>query len=94
MLIHYADGRILVGIILALTGSVLRVALRDEDDVAEYRLVNGQWISEDCEPVSFEFPLAPFQAAGIVPEGQGLNLLAPSPAPEDTTIDRAPGSLN
>ena len=68
MLIRYSDGRILVGIILALAGSYMRVAVKDEDDVAEYRLLSGRWVSEDCEPVTFEFPLAPFQAAGIIPD--------------------------
>jgi len=70
MLIHYTDGRILTGILLALSGAIMRVAIKDADDVAEYQLISGQWVSEDCEPVTFEFPLAAFQAAGIVPESQ------------------------
>jgi hypothetical protein len=67
MLIRYADGRTLVGILLVLTATYLRVALKDQDDIAEFRLVSGRWVSEDCEPVTFEFPLAPFQAAGFTP---------------------------
>ena len=70
MWIRYTDGRVLAGIILALNGSMARVAIPNEDDVVEYRLVNDRWISQDCEPVTFEFPLAAFQAAGIVPENQ------------------------
>ncbi|HUI57239.1 MAG TPA: hypothetical protein VLY04_19825 [Bryobacteraceae bacterium] len=53
---------------LALTGDQLRVALKDRDDVAEFRLVNGAWISEDCEPVTFEFPLGVFEAIGMMPQ--------------------------
>ena len=83
MLIRYSDGRILAGILLALAGSSMRVALKDEDDVAEYRLLSGRWISEDCEPVTFEFPLAAFQAAGIVPEAQLPELPASTVGPED-----------
>lgn len=78
MLIRYTDGRIVAGILLALCGTAMRVALKNEDDVAEYRLVNGHWISEDCEPVTFEFPLAAFQAAGIVPEAKQPEAPAPS----------------
>ena len=70
MWIRCSDGRLLPGILLALIGDHMRVALPEMDDVAEYRLINGRWISEDCEPVTFEFPLAVFQAAGIMPEGQ------------------------
>lgn len=74
MWIRYTDGRILAGIILALNGSFVRVAIPNEDDVVEYRLLNDRWISQDCEPVTFEFPLAAFQAAGIVPENQPAEL--------------------
>jgi hypothetical protein len=73
MLIHYGDGRVLAGILLSLNGSQMRVAVKDADDVAEFRLVNGLWISECCEPVTFEFPTAIFQAVGIVPDVENLN---------------------
>jgi hypothetical protein len=92
MLIRYFDGTIRVGILMALTGSYVRVALKDEDDVAEYRLVSGRWISEDCEPVTFEFPLAAFQAAGIIPEAQGPEL--PVVGPEDAVVEPALQQLN
>jgi len=59
-------------VLLALTGQVMRVALKDTDDVMEYRLVNQTWISEDCEPVTFEFPLSVFEAIGIMPAGSGV----------------------
>ena len=80
MQIRYADGRILDGILLVLAGGFMRVAVRNADDVIEYRLVNNCWVSEDCEPVTFEFPLAAFQAIGIIPENQDLQLPASSPS--------------
>jgi hypothetical protein len=47
---------------LTLKGSVARLAIENEVDVAEFRLVQDQWISEDCEPVAFEYPLAMFRS--------------------------------
>ena len=67
MLIRYSDGKILIAIVLALTGPVLRVALKDSDDVTEFRLVDGSWLSEDRGPVTFDFPLGVFEAIGIMP---------------------------
>ena len=69
MLIRDANGHARPGVILALSGDVIRVALKDSDDVTEYRLVNQSWISEDYEPVTFEFPLGVFEAIGIMPPG-------------------------
>lgn len=47
---------------LTLKGSVARLAIEDEVDVAEFRLVRDQWISEDCETVAFEYPLVMFRS--------------------------------
>lgn len=63
----------LAGILLSLQGGQMRVAVKDADDVGEFRLLNGVWISECCEPVTFEFPTAIFQAVGIVPDAHNLN---------------------
>jgi hypothetical protein len=74
MLMHFVDGRVLAGILLSLKGNQMRVAVKDADDVMELQLVNDIWISECCEPVTFEFPTAVFHAVGImVPEGHSLN---------------------
>ena len=73
MLMHYGDGRVLAGILMSLKGNQMRVAVKDADDVVELQLVNGVWISECCEPVTFEFPTAVFHAVGIVPEAHSLN---------------------
>lgn len=68
MLIRNAGGTKQPAVILALNGSVMRVALKDTDDVEEYRLVNGTWISDDWETVTFEFPLGIFEAIGLMPK--------------------------
>jgi len=67
MLVKNANGATQPGIILALTGTIMRVALKNSDDVEEYRLVNHTWVSSHCEPVTFEFPLGVFEAIGMMP---------------------------
>jgi hypothetical protein len=83
MQIRYTDGRVLNGIMLTLTGSVARVAIKDDVDVAEFRLVHEQWISEDCETVAFEYPLAmvrPMEAPAAKPAPRLPGNSAVSPA--------------
>ena len=53
--IKYKNGRTLEGILLALGDKLLRVTVKGEDDAVQFRLVNGLWVSEDCEVVTFEF---------------------------------------
>ena len=53
--IRYRNGKMLQGMLLALGDQKVRVALKDSDDVAEYRLFKRCWISEDCEVVTMEF---------------------------------------
>ncbi len=72
MIVRAANGRKRAAVILALSGQTMRVALKDTDDVMEYKLVDQTWISEDCEPVTFEFPLGVFEAIGIMPPGSGF----------------------
>jgi hypothetical protein len=68
MLVRNFRGETQPAVILALTGPTLRVALKDSDDVEEYRLLDQTWISGRCEPVTFEFPLGIFEAIGIMPQ--------------------------
>jgi len=56
LLIIQKDGSSRYGLIVGLTGAVMRVALADGDDVSEFKLVNGAWVSDECEVVSFQFP--------------------------------------
>ena len=67
MLVRNASGTKQPAVILALIGSTMRVALKDSDDVEEYRLVDRTWVSERCDPVTFEFPLGIFEAIGMIP---------------------------
>jgi hypothetical protein len=53
--IHYNNGRVLLGIVLAFGDRVVRVAVKDTDDAVEFRLVNEVWVSEDCEVVKLDF---------------------------------------
>ena len=53
--IHYSNGRVLLGIVLAFGDRVVRVAVKDSDDAVEFRLVNEVWVSEDCEVVKLNF---------------------------------------
>jgi hypothetical protein len=72
MLVTDASGNKQPAVILALAGGVMRVALRNGDDVEEYRLVNQTWVSTQCEPVTFEFPLGVFEAIGMMPPDPGM----------------------
>jgi hypothetical protein len=67
MIVRNSSGNRQPAVILALTGGMMRVALKDSDDVEEYRLVNETWVSTQCEPVTFEFPLGIFEAIGMIP---------------------------
>ena len=72
MLVTDASGNKQPAVILALAGGVMRVALKNGDDVEEYRLVNQTWVSTHCEPVTFEFPLGVFEAIGMMPPDPGM----------------------
>jgi hypothetical protein len=67
MLIRYRNGLLAEAVILSLTGSKMRVALKDADDVLELRLIKDMWVTEDGEPVTFDFTLSILAAAGIAP---------------------------
>ena len=68
--IKYKNGRTLQGILLALGDRAIRVAIKDADDSALFRFINGVWVSEDCEIVTFKFAEEGFdpQAEGELPE--------------------------
>jgi hypothetical protein len=53
--IHYNNGRVLQGVVLAFGDRLVRVAVKDAEDTVEFRLVNQFWISEDCEVVRMDF---------------------------------------
>lgn len=53
--IHYNNGRVLQGAVLAFGDRLVRVAVKGSDDASEFRLINQVWVSEDCEVVKLEF---------------------------------------
>ena len=57
MHILYADGLSQEGLILALEGHELRVAIQGADDPAHFKLVGDSWLAEDGRKATFEFPL-------------------------------------
>jgi hypothetical protein len=55
MTIRYLDGKAIEGVTLARTANTMRVVVKGGDDAIEFIKVHGTWISEDCEPVTFEY---------------------------------------
>jgi len=86
IVIRHSDGAAQDGVLLSLQGDAMRIAGKGSDDVLEFRLIHGKWVSEDCDVVTFEFPLAVFEAIGMTPAEQDFALpaqveeLRPSPA--------------
>jgi len=77
MLIKYASGTVQEGMLISLRGTQLRVAAKDSDDVLEFNLVEGIWLSEHCEPVSFDLTLGLLESIGFM---RGVHEVVPSPA--------------
>ena len=91
MLIHFKDGSRRYGLIVGLTGGMMRVAVADCEDVSEFNLVNGAWISSDrCEVVSFEFPpgLAQHEdfRAAVIKAIKPMKRLPGYPGPADCAL--------
>jgi hypothetical protein len=70
VLIGYRNGLIREGVLMAIQGNEVRIAVKGEDDVMVFRLLRSGWTSESCEVVTFDFPMAPFCAIGMVPNAQ------------------------
>lgn len=67
MLIKYANGIVQEGMLISLRGSQIRVAVKDSDDVLEFNLVEGIWLSEHCEPVTFDLTPGLLESIGFMP---------------------------
>jgi hypothetical protein len=57
MVIRYADGSYVEGVIYRLEGATMRAAIAGIDDAVEYTLIHDQWISETGLTVTLEFPI-------------------------------------
>ena len=55
LLVNYRNGKKQHGMLLALGNQSIRVAIEGAADSVIFRLVNGFWVSEDCEVVTFDF---------------------------------------
>ncbi len=55
MTIRYTNGITKESVLLSRTKELLRVAIEDCDDVTELRLLNGVWVTDDCDPVQVTF---------------------------------------
>jgi len=72
LLIQYQTGVIREGVLLSLQGHELRIAVKGGDDVMVFRLLREGWTSESQEIVTFDFPLASFEAIGMVPTAHNI----------------------
>jgi hypothetical protein len=54
--ISFRSGFDVQGVVLSVTESRLRVAIRDWDDAAEFQRRDGQWFSENRDPVQITWP--------------------------------------
>jgi len=75
MLIKYASGIVQEGMLISLQGAQLRVAAKDSDDVLEFNLIEGIWLSEHCEPVTFDLTPGLLESIGFM---RGAHEVMPS----------------
>jgi hypothetical protein len=55
MNIRFSNGTTRHAALLTRTQETLRIAMEGDEDVTGLRLVNGTWVTDDCEPVQVEF---------------------------------------
>jgi hypothetical protein len=79
IVIQHSDGSTQEGILLSVHGDTIRIAGKGSDDVLEFRLIHGNWVSESCDVVTFAFPLAIFEAIGITPDSRQDSVGTPVP---------------
>jgi hypothetical protein len=71
MTIRYANGYLVEAVLLSRGENRLRVAPQGSEDVLELNLVNGTWVTDECEPVQVGF---------------AWDRVAEAPAPEEDFI--------
>ena len=54
MTVRYPGAGSVDAILLGAAGNIIRLAMDGWADAAEFRLVDGQWLSEDNEPVEID----------------------------------------
>lgn len=75
MLIKYESGLVKEGMLISIRGNQLRVAPKDSDDLLEFTLVQGIWLSENREPVTFDLTPGLLESIGF---SEGKHEVIPS----------------
>jgi hypothetical protein len=55
MTIRYRNGSLVEAILFSRTQTSMKAQLQGAEDITEFQLINGTWVSEDCEPVVVAF---------------------------------------
>ena len=55
MIITYTGRKPVEAVLLSRDGDTIRVAIDGGDDATEFRMINGTWVSDECEPARIEF---------------------------------------
>jgi hypothetical protein len=86
ILIRYSNGSTREGVLMAIQANELRIAAKDAQDVLVFHLLHQRWTSEDCDVVTFEFPIAVFDAIGMTPRSGNIvaGTIFPNPMANDT----------
>ncbi len=99
MTITYSNGTRVEAIVLARQEDRLRVAIKDSDDLADFTLLNGTWVSEQLEPVQIAFEWQKRASTPTLPESDFICpqelasrlihlLLAENPVEEEAVAER------
>jgi hypothetical protein len=90
MFICYKNGSTREAVILSLAGTAMRVAQEGGEDVMQLNLVDGAWLTDDLEPVTFDFNSALLEAARSAgPVDRVAGTLRPSQVPKPLFQPRA-----
>src|SRR5579871_1139541 len=63
MFITFLDGQSIEAHTYQSKGSTIRVAVRGREELLDLTCIRGQWVTENCEPVTIEFAWAQFKPA-------------------------------
>ena len=66
MTIRYRNGFTVEAVLISEAESSMRVAMRGNDDVIQLKRLNGNWVTEDCEPVEVAAAWEPNEGMPIV----------------------------
>lgn len=70
MNIRYTNGQNFEAVLLSRTETTMRAAIEGHDDIVALTLVNGVWVSDECEPVQVDFAWTRNAGAASVTEDE------------------------